>query len=191
MFRFEDATQPLRHAGDVTRPTVKFVRHSSSDLSESWMGPPWKTRQGRQAEWRSEACRLSIHAAFPPSDCNDAKSDPDPAARSRGPDGRRRCDPEVARARLPEAVHQGLAARQATAGPSPWRLTDRHRALLLKVPDEGWIEGARLDARSLDVMVRRGWIQHVHSDPLGRQRHGGFQRTHAARAALAAATPPP
>ncbi|MCP1549406.1 iron complex transport system substrate-binding protein [Methylorubrum zatmanii] len=68
--------------------------------------------------------------------------------------------------------------------PSPWRLTERHRAQLLKVPDDGWIEATRLDARSLEVLVRRGWIRRVHADPLGRPRHDGYRRTDAARIAL-------
>ena len=74
---------------------------------------------------------------------------------------------------------------------APWRLTERHRTQLLKVPDEGWIEGTRLDARSLEVLVRRGWIRRAHADPLGRARRDGYQRTEAARLALGITTAPP
>ncbi len=84
----------------------------------------------------------------------------------------------------PPSPGAGLAAA------THWRLTDGHRAQLLKVPDEGWIEATRLDARSLEVLVRRGWIRRVHSDPLGRPRHDGYRRTEVARVALNGTTRP-
>ncbi|GEP08880.1 Vitamin B12-binding protein [Methylobacterium gnaphalii] len=92
---------------------------------------------------------------------------------------------------LLEAVPSPGVVRQEAASPPPWPLTERHRTLLLRVPDEGWIEGARLDARSLEVLVRRGWLRRVHCDPLGRRRYDGFQRTRAAREALAGGMPSP
>ncbi|GJD56458.1 Vitamin B12-binding protein [Methylobacterium dankookense] len=66
----------------------------------------------------------------------------------------------------------------------PWALSERHRAVLRKVPDDGWVEGSRLDGRCLDLLLRRGWIRRVHADPQGRARQDGYQRTSAARLAL-------
>ncbi|MBX9931220.1 MAG: cobalamin-binding protein [Methylobacterium sp.] len=65
-----------------------------------------------------------------------------------------------------------------------WPLSEKHRAVLMKVPDEGWIEGSRIDGRCLDVLLRRGWIRRVHGDGRGRSRGDGYQRTPTARAAL-------
>ncbi len=99
----------------------------------------------------------------------------------------------------PAAIMDGLdaivaaleAARAAMGGHGvvdrhhlPWALSERHRAVLLKVPDDGWVEGSRIDGRCLDVLLRRGWIRRVHADPLGRARRDGYQRTPAARLAL-------
>ncbi|MEE7464991.1 cobalamin-binding protein [Methylobacterium fujisawaense] len=84
-----------------------------------------------------------------------------------------------------EAARADGAARPAGYGTGrPWSLSERHRAVLLKVPDEGWVEGSRLDGRCLDVLLRRGLIRRVHADPSGRMRLDGYQRTPAARAAL-------
>ncbi|KQO86233.1 hypothetical protein ASF36_24990 [Methylobacterium sp. Leaf90] len=52
------------------------------------------------------------------------------------------------------------------------------------MPDEGWLEGSRIDGRSLAVLLRRGWIRRVHLDPRGQPRRDGYQRTAAARAVL-------
>jgi iron complex transport system substrate-binding protein len=95
----------------------------------------------------------------------------------------------------PAALTDGLDAILAALGRDPaaagrgdvpygWALTERHRAVLLKVPDEGWIEGSRLDGRCRDVLLRRGWIERVHADARGRARHDGYRRTAAARTAL-------
>lgn len=73
----------------------------------------------------------------------------------------------------------------------PWPLSERHRAVLLKVPDDGWVEGSRIDGRSLGVLLRRGWIRRVHADPRGQVRRDGYQRTAAARAALFPERQPP
>jgi iron complex transport system substrate-binding protein len=87
-----------------------------------------------------------------------------------------------------DAILAALGRDPASSGreevPAGWTLTERHRAVLLKVPDEGWIEGARLDGRCRDVLLRRGWIERAHADPRGRARFDGYRRTEAARAAL-------
>ncbi|EHP92428.1 ABC-type transporter, periplasmic subunit [Methylorubrum extorquens DSM 13060] len=87
-----------------------------------------------------------------------------------------------------DAIRQALAplANALDAAPPrpPWPLSERHRAVLLKVPDEGWIEGSRIDGRCLDVLLRRGWIRRVHVDGRRQSRRDGYQRTPAARAAL-------
>ena len=87
-----------------------------------------------------------------------------------------------------DAIRQALAplAKALDAAPPrpSWPLSGRHRAVLLKVPDEGWIEGSRIDGRCLDVLLRRGWIRRVHVDGGRQSRRDGYQRTPAARAAL-------
>ncbi|KQP51118.1 ABC transporter substrate-binding protein [Methylobacterium sp. Leaf111] len=85
---------------------------------------------------------------------------------------------------LPKADLSEQGTGSALAALPTLRLTDQHRTQLLKVPDDGWIEAARLDAHSLEVLVRRGWIRRVHADPLGRPRHDGYRRTKAAWVAL-------
>jgi len=91
-----------------------------------------------------------------------------------------------------EAAHAGETARAAGgAGERPWPLSERHRSVLLKVPDDGWVEGSRLDGRCLDVLLRRGLIRRAHADPRGRARLDGYQRTPAARAALFLGGPDP
>ncbi|MEE7478808.1 cobalamin-binding protein [Methylobacterium hispanicum] len=87
-------------------------------------------------------------------------------------------------AALDAARPPGRAGAEEAAGGRPWPLSERHRAVLLKVPDDGWVEGSRIDGRSLDVLLRRGFIRRVHADPCGRVRLDGYQRTPAARAAL-------
>jgi iron complex transport system substrate-binding protein len=87
-------------------------------------------------------------------------------------------------AALEAARASGTARAAGGGGERPWSLSERHRAVLLKVPDDGWVEGSRLDGRCLDVLLRRCLIRRAHADPRGRTRLDGYQRTPAARAAL-------